>query len=85
MTFFNPKHESWIYKLYKQKTMKKIFYQNTVFNDGKDKVVTSIIFDNTKQTVSIVLEEGIKVIHFVLSMEKAMEIGFININALNKL
>lgn len=23
MTFFNPKHDSWIYRLYKQKTMKK--------------------------------------------------------------
>lgn len=27
MTFFNPKHESWIYKLYKQKAMKTAMQQ----------------------------------------------------------
>lgn len=65
--------------------MKKIFYQRTVFNDGKDKVVTSIIFDNNKQTVSIALEQGVEVTRLLISMEKAMEIGLINLDALNKL
>ena len=66
--------------------MKKIFYQNTVQHDQDSNIIlTSIMFDNTKQLVKIQTEEGRNATSRIISMEKAMEIGFINLDALHKI
>lgn len=65
--------------------MKRIFYQHTVHNTGNDKVVTSIQFDNMNKTVKIGIEQFGEVKSISISMEKAMEIGLINLNALHQI
>jgi hypothetical protein len=66
--------------------MKKIFYQNTVQHDQDSNIiVTFIMFDNTKQVVTIQTEEGRNATSHTISMGKAMDIGLINLNALHQI
>jgi len=65
--------------------MKKIFYQNTVQHDQDSNIiVTFIMFDNAKQFVTIQTEEGQSTTLRTISMQKAMDIGLINLDALHQ-
>jgi hypothetical protein len=48
-------------------------------------LLTSIIFDNRQELVTIVTEKGVSVTQTTITMEKAIDIGFINLNSITKL
>lgn len=46
--------------------------------------ITSINIDNISAQIKVVYEKGSEVNQFKISMEQAQEIGFINLNAIEK-
>ena len=68
--------------------MKKVisFGSKLLTGDGRDvtHMVTSINVDSWNHMVTVVIEKGLTVDTVEITMEQAQDIGFINLNALEK-
>ena len=58
---------------------KKVNNQNSYF------LITSIIFDNIQELITIVTEKGTSVTQTTISLQTAIDIGFINLNSISKI
>lgn len=61
-------------------------FKNGIYNEDINPsiVVESLIFNNTSNSVSIIINDG-KIKKLNITIEKAEEIGFLNFDSLNKI
>jgi hypothetical protein len=64
---------------------KHLIMQKKVNNQNSYFLITSIIFDNIQELITIVTEKGTSVTQTTISLQTAIDIGFINLNSISKI